>query len=86
MYQYENYYFVPCEDKDMEKYNLMVNSEGLALLIRTSKPFFVLEMQRPELVMACQEYLMKKAEQIGYAGIHKERIRIRIKGLIKELQ
>ena len=86
MEQYENYYFVPYKDNGRENYNLIVNSEGTALLFRTSAPPLMLKMQRPELVMACQEYLMHKAEQIGYDGIYKEKNRLVIQGLIKELQ
>lgn len=86
MEQYENYYFVPYKDNGRENYSLVVNSEGTALLLRTSAPPLMLKMQRPELVMACQEYLMHKAEQIGYNGIYKEKHRLVIQGLIKELQ
>ena len=86
MEQYENYHFVPYKDNGRENYNLIVNSEGTALLLRTCTPPLMLKMQRPELVMACQEYLMHKAEQIGYDGIYKEKHRLVIQGLIKELQ
>ena len=36
----------------------------------------MIEMQRPRLVLACQEHLLRKAEKIGYDGMHKERVRI----------
>lgn len=36
----------------------------------------MIEMQRPGLVLACQEHLLRKAEKIGYDGMHKERVRI----------
>lgn len=86
MKQYDNYFFVPFEDNDWINYNLIVNSEGLALLIRTSTPPLMIEMQRPELVMACYEHLMRKAEKIGYMGIHKQKNLIQIQNLIKELE
>ena len=50
------------------------------------EPPLMLEMQRPELVMACHEHLLRKAEKIGYDGIHKETNRRIIQKLIKELQ
>lgn len=84
--QYENYYFVPCQDSSLEKYNLFVNSDGLALLIRAAEPPLILEMRRPELVLACQEHLLRKAEKAGFDGIHKEKNRLTIQRLIKELQ
>ena len=76
MDQHENYYVVPYHGTDFENYNLLVNSDGPALLIRTSEAPLIIEMQRPGLVLACQEHLPRKAEKIGYDGMHKERVRI----------
>lgn len=86
MEQYENYYFVPYDDRSWENYNLIVNSDGMALLVRTSAPPQILEMKRPELVIACYEHLLRKAEKIGYDGAYKQKIYRRILKLIKELQ
>lgn len=84
--QYDNYYFIPYNENEHENYNLLVSSEGTALLFRNCAPPLMLKMQRPELVLACQEYLMRKAEQIGFLGIYKEKHRLVIQELIKELQ
>lgn len=86
MDQYENYYFVPYDGTDWENYNLIVNGDGPALLIRRHTSPLMIEMQRPGLVLACQEHLLRKAEKIGYDGISKEKSRIQIQSLIKELQ
>lgn len=86
MDQYENYYFIPYNDDNWENNNLLVDSDGLAILLRTAPPFIALEMLRPELVIACQEHLLRKADKIGYDGMHKEKTRRKIQALIKELQ
>lgn len=85
MDKYENYYFIPYDDDNFSNYNLFVNSAGNALLIHDTSPSIVIEMQRPELVMACYEHLIRKAEKIGYTGIHKEKVRLQIQQLIKAL-
>ena len=82
---HENYFFVPLGRNQLEGFELFVNSDGLALLNRSTPPALMLELQRPELVISCQEYLLHKAETIGYTGIHKETTRKRILKLIKEL-
>ena len=74
------------EDDNWNQYNLIVNDEGTALLGKVCEPFLMLEMQRPELVIACYEYLIRKAETIGYTGVHKQKIKIQIQRLIKELK
>ncbi len=81
----ENYCFVPLGRNQLEGFELFVNSDGLALLNRSTPPALMLELQRPELVISCQEYLLHKAETIGYNGIHKETTRKQILKLIKEL-
>ncbi|MDD5952360.1 MAG: hypothetical protein PUC32_01710 [Oscillospiraceae bacterium] len=86
MDQYENYCFLPLERDPWPDYNLMVNEEGLALLFRISLPPLMLELRRPELVMACREHLLRSAEQTGYEGIHRTKIRIRLIHLIEELE
>ena len=86
MDQYENYYFLPSHEKERQNYNLIAIESGLALLIHTSDPPLLLEIQRPEMVLACREYLLRKAEKKGYDGIHKTKIRIMLEDLIQELQ
>lgn len=86
MDRYENYYFVPYDGTDWESYNLIVNGDGPALLFRIDSVPLMLEMQRPALVLACQEHLLRKAEKLGYDGIQKKRARIQILGLIRDLE
>lgn len=86
MDQYENYYFIPFQEETLHDYNLFVNEDGLALLVRNSPPTLMLELRRPEMVQACREYLMRMAEQKGYDGIQREKIRLQLKSLIRELQ
>ena len=85
MDQYENYFFIP-RPKEAQDYNLIVNEGGIALLIHTSKPVLVLDIRRPEMVLACREHLLRKAENIGYDGIQRAKIRMELKSLIRELQ
>ena len=84
MDKYENYYFIPYDDNS-SNYNLFVNSCGTALLVHDTSPSMVIEMQRPELVIACYEHLVRKAEKIGYTGIHRKKIRLQITQIIKSL-
>ena len=86
MDEYEKYYFVPYSDTGWGDYNLFANMDGLALLVRTSFPPLMLEITRPEMVMACREYLLRKAERVGYDGIQRTKNRLKIKELIKELK
>ncbi|MGN0312434.1 MAG: hypothetical protein ACI4CC_06625 [Lachnospiraceae bacterium] len=86
MEEYENYYFIPCNDEHQKDYNLAVNDGGLALLTRTSAPSMVLEMRRPEMVLSCQEHLLQAAEKLGYKTISKKKFMLQIQELIRELQ
>lgn len=83
---YENYCFLPTRDSLPPEYNLFVNENGTALLTRTASPFLMLELLRPELVMACKEHLLRKAERTGYDGIQRTRVRMELNALIRELQ
>ena len=85
MEQYENYFFLPLGKKDCPDYNLLVNEGGLALVVRTVEPFIMLEIRRPAMATALQEHLLKKADAFGYDGIHREKIRMELRGLIQEL-
>ena len=73
MENYENFYFVPY-DITWGDYNLTVNEDGLAFLYKNSDPKLLLEFRRPELVLACNEYLHHIAEQSRYSGTHKTKI------------
>lgn len=81
---YPNYTFLPLREKE-PGYELFVNESGMALLVRTSAPLFVLEMRRPHMVLALQEHLMRKADAIGYEGASRERIRMELRALIQKL-
>ena len=86
MEQYENYYFLPCRDNDRKNYGLIVSENDMALLLRSAPPSLMLEIHRPEMVQACREHLLRMAEQEGFSGLHKAKIRSRIKALIQELK
>ena len=43
-------------------------------------------LEKPELSHACHEYLMRTAELVGYTGIRRTKIRMRIQELIQELR
>ena len=86
MDQYENYFFFPYESEPNSDYNLIVKEGGLALLVKTSEPPLMLEMHRPEMVLACREHLLRIAERTGYDGIERTKIRIQLQNLINELR
>lgn len=83
---YDNYCFLPVRDSTPPDYNLFVNEGSFALLVRTVSPFLMLELRRPELVMACKEHLLRKAERTGYDGIQRTKTRMELNALIRELQ
>lgn len=86
MEEYENYYFVPYDNNIHGDYNLFANTDGLALLVRNAFPPLMVEITRPEMVMACREYLLRKAERVGYDGIQKTKHCLKIKDLIRNLK
>lgn len=87
MDEYKNYTFLPISGERWPGYNLFVNDGGLALLARgEAPPAMIIELRRPEMVAACQEHLMRIAEQDGFSGISRDRIRIQINSLIRELE
>lgn len=83
---YENYHFVPYEQGKQSSYNLFANEGGSALMFRSTPPALMLEMERPEMVQACREHLLRIAERIGYDGIQRLKTVLQIKSLIHELQ
>lgn len=85
MEQYENYCFLPMRKKDCPDYNLFVNEGGLALIVRTVEPFIMLDIRRPPMVTALREHLLRKADAVGYDGIHREKVRMELRALIQEL-
>ncbi len=85
MEQYENYFFLPLDKKECSGYNLFVNEGGLALIVRTIEPFLMLEIHWPPMVTAFREHLLRKADTVGYEGIHREKIRMTLRSLIQEL-
>ena len=56
------------------------------MLIKTSQPALFMEIDRPMIVQACQEYLYRQAGQIGYKGIYREKTKSRIRSLIQEVE
>ena len=85
MDQYEDYHFLPYQGAKQD-YNLVVSEGGMALLIHTSDPVLVLDIRRPEMVLACREHLLRMAEKVGYGGIQRTKARMELKSLIRELQ
>ena len=85
MDQHENYFFLPLEQKDWPGYDLYVNDGGMALVVRTDISFLLLEIRRPPMIAALREFLMRKAENTGYDGMHREKIRMTLRALIQEL-
>lgn len=83
---YENYTFLPLREKEIPDYNLFVNECGVALLIRAAQPVLLMEMRRAEMVAAFREHLLRKAEAIGYQGMEREKIRMELRSLIRQLQ
>lgn len=86
MDKYDNFHFVPVKPSERQDYNLFASESGLTLLISNTLPPFMLEIRRPELSQACHEYLMRMADLVGYTGIRRAKIRMRIKELIQELR
>ncbi|MBP3587450.1 MAG: hypothetical protein J6J51_00325 [Clostridia bacterium] len=85
MEQYENYFFVPLNEKEYPDYDLFVNEGHIALIVRTAKPLMTLDVRRPPMVTAFREHLLRRAEAAGYDGIHREKARMELRGLIQEL-
>lgn len=86
MDKYENYFFLPLREKDDFDYNLFANESGLALVVSHHSPFRVLEISRPAMVTAFIEHLRRKADLIGFDGIHREKVRMELRALIQELE
>ena len=86
MDRYENYHFLPVSQKNHPDHNLIVNENGMALLIRTAMPPLMLEIHRPEMVLAFQEHLLRIADQKGYDGIRRTKIRLQLMDLIEQLK
>lgn len=86
MEQYENYFFIPLREKEVLNYNLFANEGGMALIVRTQSPITVLEISRPAMVTALSEHLLRKADAVGYDGIHREKARMELRALIQELE
>ena len=85
MDEYENYFFIPLHEKEDAEYNLFANESGMALIVSVQSPIKVLEISRPVMVTAFREHLLRKADAVGYDGIHREKVRMEIRALIQEL-
>ena len=64
----------------------MVKENHRALLVHTSEPFTVFEISQPEIVALYREYLFRLAEKAGFTGIHRSKIKSRLRELIHELE
>ena len=84
MDRYPNYSFLPLHEFTPD-YNLFVNEGGAALLVRTIDPILLMEIRRPAMITAFWENQLRKAESLGYDGIHREKIRMTLRSLIQEL-
>lgn len=85
MEQYENYFFLPLRERDASNYDLFVNESGIALIVPAKPPVMVMEISRPAMVTAFREHLFRKADAVGYDGIHREKVRMELRALIQEL-
>ena len=85
MEQHENYYFLPLYEKEYPDYDLFVNDDNLALIVRTAEPLMILEIHRQPMVTAFREHLLRKAEAAGYEDTHREKVRLELRSLIQEL-
>lgn len=54
----------------------------MALVIRNTKPVILLDIRRPPMIIAFREHLLRKAEAMGYEGIHREKTRMKLRALI----
>lgn len=83
--RYENYFFVPLHEKEYPDYDLFVNEDNVALIVRTAKPLMTLDIRRPSMVTAFREHLLRRADAVGYDGINREKTRMELRSLIQEL-
>ena len=82
---YENYVFLPMDEEEHTDYDLYVNEDGLALIAHTASPLITLEIRRQTMVIAFREYLLRKAETVGYDRATREKTRKVLRSLIQEL-
>ena len=85
MDRYENYFFVPLHEKEYPDYDLFVNEDNVALIVRPTKPLRTLDIRRPSMVTAFREHLLCRADTVGYDGINREKTRMELRSLIQEL-
>ena len=84
--RYENLQIIPSRANADLDYNAFVNDCDSVLLISSNDPFRIMDLQRPHMVMAFMEHLLREAETIGFEGILRSRIRSEITQRIKELE
>lgn len=82
----ETYHFIPLDERTKKHGNLMVREGQKALLVHTAHPFTVFEIDHPDIVMFCCEYLIRIADKVNYTGIYRGKIKTQIRNLIHELQ
>lgn len=84
--KYENYYFIPLRKKNLHDFNLLTNDSGISLLVGTGSNDVVIDVRRPEMVTAFQEYIHRKADAVGYRGISKSKAKMQIRALIQKFE
>lgn len=87
MNAYEGYTFIPVSPESYPCYNLLVNDGGMALLARGEAITpLIMELRRPEIVMACKEHLMRVIDKNGGITGSREGIKSQLSALIQELR
>lgn len=82
----ETYHFIPLDERMKKHGNLMVREGQKALLVHTAPPFTVFEIDHPDIVLFCHEYLTRIADKVNYTGVYRGKIKAQIRNLIHELQ
>lgn len=82
---YENYLFLPLEENLYADFDLFVNENGPAIIVRTTPPQITLVIRRQTMVLAFREYLLRKVEATGHDRIAREKSQRALRSLIQEL-
>ena len=85
MDQYETYHFLPLYENEYPDYDLFVNDDNLAFIVRTAEPLMTMEIRLQPMVTAFREHLLRRAEAAGYEDAHREKVRLELRSLIQEL-
>ncbi len=83
---HENYHFVPLEGPDEQESSLWSRRITELFWCIPQSPLPSFEISQPEIVALYREYLLRLAEKVGYKGIHRTKIKSRLRELIRELE